>query len=133
MIVVAIIGILAAIAIPKFADLLRKSNEGATKGNLGSLRSAVTIYYSDTEGWYPTGANALDTNLTTGGKYLEAMPNAFEPPYHGRTRGENDSSGTNPGDSGGWYYMVNRSSNTWGTVRVDCSHTDTRTSTWWSW
>ena len=31
MIVVAIIGILAAIAIPKFADLIRKSNEGATK------------------------------------------------------------------------------------------------------
>ena len=41
MIVVAIIGILAAIAIPKFADLIRKSNEGATKGNLGATRSAT--------------------------------------------------------------------------------------------
>ncbi|OGR49055.1 MAG: Tfp structural protein, partial [Elusimicrobia bacterium GWA2_66_18] len=32
MIVVAIIGILAAIAIPKFAELIRKSSEGASKG-----------------------------------------------------------------------------------------------------
>ena len=31
MIVVAIIGILAAIAIPKFAQMLEKSREGATK------------------------------------------------------------------------------------------------------
>ena len=34
MIVVAIIGVLAAVAIPKFADMLEKSREGATKGNL---------------------------------------------------------------------------------------------------
>ena len=53
MIVVAIIGILAAIAIPKFADLIRKSQEGATKGSLGALRSALTIYYGDMEGVYP--------------------------------------------------------------------------------
>jgi prepilin-type N-terminal cleavage/methylation domain-containing protein len=52
MIVVAIIGILASIAIPKFADLIRKSKEGATKGNLGSLRSALSIYYGDMEGTY---------------------------------------------------------------------------------
>ena len=51
MIVVAIIGILAAIAIPKFADLIRKSNEGATKGNLGSVRSALSIYFADNDGF----------------------------------------------------------------------------------
>ena len=32
MIVVAIIGILAAIAIPKFADLVKKAQEGKSKG-----------------------------------------------------------------------------------------------------
>ncbi|MBI3565196.1 MAG: prepilin-type N-terminal cleavage/methylation domain-containing protein, partial [Elusimicrobia bacterium] len=53
MIVVAIIGILAAIAIPKFAELIRKSGEGASKGNLGSIRSALSIYYGDMEGTYP--------------------------------------------------------------------------------
>ena len=34
MIVVAIIGILASIAIPKFAELIRKAREAQTKGNL---------------------------------------------------------------------------------------------------
>ena len=54
MIVVAIIGILSAIAIPKFADLIRKSNEGATKGNLGAVRSAITIYYGTNAGLFPS-------------------------------------------------------------------------------
>ena len=45
MIVVAIIGILAAIAIPKFANLINKSKEGATKGALSTVRSAIQVYY----------------------------------------------------------------------------------------
>ncbi|OGS45662.1 MAG: hypothetical protein A2539_07250 [Elusimicrobia bacterium RIFOXYD2_FULL_34_15] len=60
MIVVAIIGILAAIAIPKFADLIKKSKEGATKGSLGALRSALTIYYGEQEGLYPVAAPVAD-------------------------------------------------------------------------
>ncbi|MDD5688057.1 MAG: prepilin-type N-terminal cleavage/methylation domain-containing protein [Elusimicrobia bacterium] len=82
MIVVAIIGILAAIAIPKFADLIRKSKEGATKGSLGALRSALTIYYGEMEGTYPmpgVAENALTTEFsaTTGPfltKYLDQCP-----------------------------------------------------------
>lgn len=54
MIVVAIIGILAAIAIPRFAQMLEKSREGSTKGNLGSIKSAASIYYGDTQGTWPT-------------------------------------------------------------------------------
>jgi type IV pilus assembly protein PilA len=53
MIVVAIIGILAAVAIPKFAQMLEKSREGATKGNIGALKSAVSNYYADQQGNYP--------------------------------------------------------------------------------
>src|SRR5687768_3813539 len=75
MIVVAIIGILAAIAIPKFADLIRKSNEGATKGNLGAIRSAMSIYYGDMEGIYPNDPASLSIN----GKYLSSIPKAKTP------------------------------------------------------
>jgi prepilin-type N-terminal cleavage/methylation domain-containing protein len=57
MIVVAIIGILAAIAIPKFADLVTKSKEASIKGSLGTIRSAVSIYYSDQEGVYPASGS----------------------------------------------------------------------------
>ncbi len=81
MIVVAIIGILAAIAIPKFAELIRKSSEGASKGNLGSIRSSLSIYYGDMEGQYP---NSL-AGLTVAGKYLSAVPTAKTPNYHADT------------------------------------------------
>src|SRR3989442_6815513 len=78
MIVVAIIGILAAIAIPKFANLIRKSSEGASKGNVGSIRSALSIYYGDMEGQYPADLSSL----TVAGKYLSSVPAAKAPNYH---------------------------------------------------
>jgi len=77
MIVVAIIGILAAVAIPQFADTVAKSEEGVTKGNLGTLRSTLSIYYADNEGLYPQDINAL----TIASKYLQAIPNAYFPPH----------------------------------------------------
>src|SRR5438045_1305174 len=81
MIVVAIIGILAAIAIPKFAELIRKSSEGASKGNLGAIRSALSIYYGDMEGQYPADMAAMTIN----GKYLTTIPMSKAPNYHADT------------------------------------------------
>ena len=72
MIVVAIIGILAALALPKFASLVEKSREAATKGNLNSMRSAISIYYGDTEGVYPD--YLVTTPTYTFSKYLESIP-----------------------------------------------------------
>ena len=63
MIVVAIIGILAAIAIPRFAQMLEKSREGSTKGNLGALKSAASIYYGDWQGIWPQSLNTA-TSIT---------------------------------------------------------------------
>jgi prepilin-type N-terminal cleavage/methylation domain-containing protein len=53
MLVVAIVALLAAIAIPKFSNLIDKSREAAMKGNMGVLRSGLTLYYADNEGMYP--------------------------------------------------------------------------------
>ncbi len=53
MLVVAIIGLLAAIAIPKFGNLVIKAREASVKGALGTLRSAISIYYANNEGQYP--------------------------------------------------------------------------------
>src|SRR3989344_910498 len=91
MIVVAIIGILAAVAIPKFADMLRKSKEGATKGSLTNLRSALTIYVSDNEGiapfTYSSVANYTSAMMTTvmTPKYMETFPTAKIGTYHNDT------------------------------------------------
>ncbi|MGH7441959.1 MAG: hypothetical protein ACREKE_04715, partial [bacterium] len=48
-------------AIPKFAQMLEKSREGATKGNLGGLKSAVSTYYADQQGNYPQTQLGTDT------------------------------------------------------------------------
>ncbi|MEK6646957.1 MAG: type II secretion system protein [Candidatus Firestonebacteria bacterium] len=74
MIVVAIIGILAAISIPKMSSILEKSREGATKGNLSAIRSAVAIYYGDKEGQWP---DDLTTNFSS---YLSEIPIAKATP-----------------------------------------------------
>ena len=124
MIVVAIIGILAAIAIPKFASLIRKSNEGASKGNLGSIRGALSIYYGDLEGQYP---NDL-TSLTLSGKYLSAVPQSKAPNYH--TDVSTTYNQTTANDAGGWTYNNTTGDANMGTVWVNCTHTDTKGSIW---
>ncbi len=45
MIVVAIIGILAAIAVPRFGDILDRAREANLRGELSTVRSATTLYY----------------------------------------------------------------------------------------
>ncbi|HVE11809.1 MAG TPA: type II secretion system protein [Elusimicrobiota bacterium] len=124
MIVVAIIGILAAIAIPKFAELIRKSNEGASKGNLGSIRSALSIYYGDMEGQYPTDLMTLTNN----GKYLATMPNAKAPNYHNDTSSVVGQVSAN--DGAGWSYNNTTTDANFGVVWVNCTHTDTKGSLW---
>lgn len=126
MIVVAIIGILAAIAIPKFAGLLRKSREGSTKGNLGSMRSALSIYYGDMEGLYPTDMSSL----TVSGKYLTAVPNTQTADYHPDSSAEIDSTSGPMSDSGGWFYNSSPTGPNFGSTFVNCSHTDTSGTTW---
>lgn len=44
--VIVIIGILAAVAIPKFAGLSNDAKIAATKGALGGIRSAVAVAYA---------------------------------------------------------------------------------------
>ena len=126
MIVVAIIGILAAIAIPKFASLIRKSNEGASKGNLGSIRGALSIYYGDLEGQYPNDM----ASLTISGKYLSAVPVAKTPNYHPDTSVAVNQTTSN--DAGGWSYNNTTGDANMGTLWVNCTHTDTKSSTWTS-
>ncbi len=144
MIVVAIIGILAAIAVPKFADLITKSKESSAKGSLGAMRSAISIYYSDTDGIYPGGTAAgvdLVTSLTTNGKYLNAIPGVSIPNSGTAVPGSHSLSsaifieaGAAMGnDAGGWVYAGPAAGVDQGVIAVNCSHTDTKGSTWTSW
>jgi len=126
-IVVAMIAILASISIPKFASLLRKASEGAALGNLGSLRSALHIYYADREGRYP----ATITGLTVGGKYLTTVPRTKTPNYHADADAEVLLTGSPaPTDAGGWYYNDAPGGSSYGSALVNCTHTDTKGRVW---
>ncbi len=149
MIVVAIIGILAAIAIPKFAELIRKSQEGQVKGSLGALRSAMSIYYGDMEGRFPDDMYSL----TLGGKYLSAISAAKIPDYHASTTIIRHNQNTNAFgcgsgyvlDTGEWIYWsddgtlcgaapppAGQRARVQGEFWIACSHTDTKGTVWTS-
>jgi type IV pilus assembly protein PilA len=87
MIVVAIIGILAAIAIPNFLRFQAKSKQSEAKTNLGGIFTAETSYFGENNtygnftqiAWAPVGAkqvysyfNGVDQNLNKVGVSIAA-------------------------------------------------------------
>lgn len=48
MIIIVVLGILAAVAIPKYQDITQNAKISSTKGALGGLRSGISIYYANT-------------------------------------------------------------------------------------
>jgi type IV pilus assembly protein PilA len=139
MIVVAIIGILAAIAIPKFADLISKSKEGATKGGLSAVRSSLQVYYGDHEGIYPHDTLTI---LTTDGKYINEIPTAKLPgtgvgdsadvtAYSSMTAGGAAYVPAIATDAVGWAYANDDSVNgTWGNFGVATVEEDLKGVIW---
>ena len=61
LIVVVIIGILAAIAIPKFANTKEKAYIASMKSDLRNLITAQEAYFSDNNGTYASSTTALGT------------------------------------------------------------------------
>ena len=68
MIVVVIIGILAAIAIPNFVSMQSRAKEGSTKSNMHTVQLAAEDYSVQNDGRYaPTAAQVLNLLPTYGG------------------------------------------------------------------
>ena len=55
MIVVAIIGILAAVAIPIYSQMTNRARQAADDGTIGALNDASHIYYAENYGLTPSG------------------------------------------------------------------------------
>jgi MSHA pilin protein MshA len=60
--VIVILGILAAIAIPKFISLNNQAKQAACDGKLSSIRSALSAYYAKTA--VTSGTASYPTSLT---------------------------------------------------------------------
>ena len=71
-IVLAIIGLLIAIAVPVYNHVLGSAEEKVDKSNVEMLNQAILLYYEG-EGHYPSADDfsALVTELSKDGKYLQ--------------------------------------------------------------
>lgn len=106
------------------AEELRRRNWDPGRGNLGALRSALSIYYGDMEGEYPSKLESL----TISGKYLPSIPRAKALPDHPGSSAVHN--GPAPDDSGGWFYNNVPSDTGFGTLMINCTHTDAKGSAW---
>ena len=127
MVTITVIGILTTITVPRLAGVLRRGQEGSTRGNLGSIRSALGIYYAETEGLYPDDALVL----AAGGRFLKSFPKALIPPHHTASNSVSLGAGTvGINDVGGWAYSNLSSDSEFGHLWVNCTHTDSKGTAW---
>jgi prepilin-type N-terminal cleavage/methylation domain-containing protein len=66
--VIVIIGILAAVAVPRFISLRQDANKAACDGNVGALRAALSGYYAKT---------AISPGYDAGGRGLSGFPESL--------------------------------------------------------
>ena len=72
MIVIAIIGILAAIALPAYQDYVARSQMSEAFNLAGGQKGAVSEYYSD-KGVWPANNAAAGIATTVNGKYVDSV------------------------------------------------------------
>ncbi len=151
MVVVVILGILAVVVAPRIPDLVKKAQEGATKGSLATMRSTLNIYYSDQEGFYPvTSAGQVITDEMTAvlvPKYIKKIPDIRIPTAHpgttisgvyGYTSIPTAADDVQNDGSNAWGYcgqptLSGGASNPdYGNIIVNCGHNDTRNNPWLS-
>lgn len=74
MVVVVIIGIIAAIAIPNFVKITDKAREGAVRSNMHTVQVVVESYIVDHPGRYPNNSATIIA--------LDELPMRFDNPFN---------------------------------------------------
>jgi MSHA pilin protein MshA len=84
-VIIVIIGVLAAVAIPKYLDLTTRAAEGTTRGVLGGLRSANSILFASRI----IGGTAAAYSWTDiiGSAQLQGVDNTYNATYFTMTAG----------------------------------------------
>ncbi len=120
-----LIVIIVTIITPRFIQMVEKSREGSAIGNLGTLKSAASIYYGDSQGIWPGN---LEKDLVP--KYLKSIPTLHlekygHPPsnqveYYPFLNASGKLDVSKLKDTGHWLYDSKT-----GAVLIDCTHKDT--------
>ena len=120
LIVIAIIAILASIAFPRFAQAVQNARSSSVQENLYRVRNSINLYYSDITS-YPTDLSALNDD------YLSVIPVARIPDHADSNLVTIE---TAPSDAGGWSYNNTIGDPNYGTLVINCTHTDTNGKAW---
>jgi uncharacterized RDD family membrane protein YckC len=139
--VLAMLGLVVLVAMPsvgKFRQLSTLSGEGATKGNLGSLRAGASIYYGDKEGVYPQTLDELVPRYVPSvpaTKLADHPPSAAWTAYGaevcaGTGEYSQDIDASKIKDTGGWGFVTDPQAACYGAVFVDCTHQDSKGRPW---
>ena len=135
-VIVAIMAIILTTGVPSLGihsvhDIILKYKENDTKAALGSLRTAIAMYYADHDGNYPS-ANIV-AELTQDRKYLDKIPSV----HIGRHPRSNNILVTDldkDQDTGDWAYKVDDSTDSTGKVKgqiwINCTHKDSQGHVW---
>lgn len=108
-IIIVVLGILSAVAIPKYQNITSEAREASCRAALGGLRSGITIYYANQAVTTGTAAwPTLSVLETADSVMIHAMPknpyqldaNAPDSIVTGVTKG------TIVGTRGGWAYLA---------------------------
>ena len=106
-IIIVILGILAAVAIPKYQDISAEARAAAARASVGNLRSGITIFYANQA--VKTGYAIWPTQiqLETSGVVMEQT--MVSNPYQLTTNAPDSivtgvTKGTIVGARGGWAY-----------------------------
>lgn len=110
------------------------------QGQLGAVRSAISIYYADNEGVFPTVPLGFDrteliTTLTANTKYLQRWVPLSVPKHHGPVWtidqvAHDDFFAIDAICDGEFVYVAPRTAAAWGKLAIECYHTDLKGSTW---
>lgn len=108
-IIIVVLGILSAIAIPKYQDMSSQAKEASARSSLSAIRSGITIYYANQA--VTTGTAAWPTLVqlgTVGTVMAQAIPRN---PYQSTSNAPDSivtgvTKGTTVGTRGGWAYLA---------------------------
>jgi type II secretory pathway pseudopilin PulG len=121
---IAIVAGILFMIIPSIINLFNKSKQDTALSNLGTLRSALSAYYTDNQ-MYP-----IDdlTSLISSGKYLASVPLAISHTSH--TPNRVIKTEVSPSDFGGWSYNNDPKDSAYGSIHIGCTHTDAKGVIW---
>jgi len=136
-IVIAILGILAMYAIPKYQGMVEEARSAQARAQLGTFRSALAIYYAKNSGKFPSVADVQNGVIFAEGTvpYVEVTVNGS--PNRSNTvtaAGTQDGTITSSEitNAGGWMYDVSSAKDK-ADVRINSTDTDPAASTTTYW